>query len=146
MLKRDIQGKFALKNDDYREVRSLRLTDDTWKSLGIASECLGLTRADYLEHIVRHNTLPSITREDSEFLAPDQGQNEPQPSITRQREFSLTSDTTSERQSVGLLTIRELEILRDRILSELKLGKQATGYKNVQKVLNRFISELIGSV
>nr|MDZ8003097.1 hypothetical protein [Nostoc sp. DedSLP05]MDZ8098111.1 hypothetical protein [Nostoc sp. DedSLP01] len=143
MLKRDIQGKFALKNDDYREVRSLRLTDGTWKSLGIASECLGLTRADYLEHIVRHNTLPSITRED---LAPDQGQNEPQPSITRQSEFSLTSDTERERQSVGLPTIRELEILRDRILSELKLGKQATGYKNVQKVLNRFISELIGSV
>lgn len=25
MLKRDIQGKFALKNDDYRQVRSLRL-------------------------------------------------------------------------------------------------------------------------
>ncbi len=32
-MKRDIQGKFALKNDDYREVRSLRLTDDTWKKL-----------------------------------------------------------------------------------------------------------------
>jgi hypothetical protein len=41
MLKRDIQGKFALKNDDYREVRSLRLTDDTWKRLGIASEWNG---------------------------------------------------------------------------------------------------------
>jgi len=47
MLRRDIQGKFALKNDDYREVRSFRLTDDIWKALGIASECLGLTRADY---------------------------------------------------------------------------------------------------
>jgi hypothetical protein len=39
MLKRDIQGKFALKNDDYRQVRSLRLTDDTWKALGIVAEC-----------------------------------------------------------------------------------------------------------
>lgn len=61
MLKRDIQGKFALKNDDYREVRSLRLTDYTWKSLGIASECLGKTRADYLEYIVRHNTTPCMS-------------------------------------------------------------------------------------
>lgn len=34
MLKRDIQGKFALKNNDYRLVRSLRLTDETWKALG----------------------------------------------------------------------------------------------------------------
>ncbi|MEL4898248.1 hypothetical protein [Crocosphaera sp. Alani8] len=39
--KRDIQGKFSLKNDDYRKVRSLRLTDRTWRALGIASECLG---------------------------------------------------------------------------------------------------------
>ncbi|WP_414568462.1 hypothetical protein [Nostoc sp. CCY 9925] len=146
MLKRDIQGKFALKNDDYREVRSLRLTDDTWKALGIVSECSGLTRADYLEYIVRHNTLPSITREDSEFLAPHQEENKRQPSITRVREFHLTSDPTRERQSVALPTTSELEILRDRILSQLKLGKQATRYKTAQKVLNRFIAELIGSV
>ncbi|MBD2254802.1 hypothetical protein [Nostoc parmelioides] len=43
-------------------------------------------------------------------------------------------------------TVRELEILRDRVLSELKLGKQATGYKTAQKVLNRFIAELLHSV
>ncbi|HEY9812240.1 MAG TPA: hypothetical protein V6D31_01695, partial [Candidatus Sericytochromatia bacterium] len=36
----------------------------------------------------------------------------------------------------------ELELLRDRILFELKLGKQASGYKAVQKALNRFIAEL----
>ena len=120
MFKRDIQGKFALKNDDYREVRSLRLTDDTWKALGIVSECSGLTRADYLEHIVRHNALPSITREDSEFFAPHQEENEPQPSITRQREFSLTSYPASERQSVALPRVVELEILRDGVPARWK--------------------------
>nr|MDZ8287723.1 hypothetical protein [Nostoc sp. ChiSLP01] len=144
MLKRDIQGKFALKNDDYREVRSLRLTDDTWKAIGIASECFGLTRADYLEHIVRHNANPCITRKDSKFLADTPPETETLPSITRQREFHRTSDK-SAKQSVGL-AIEELEILRDRILSQLKLGKQATGYKTAQKALNRFIIELIGSV
>lgn len=61
-MKRDIQGKFALKNDDYRLVRSLRLTDKTWKALGSAAERNDLTRADYLEQIVRDNLLPSITR------------------------------------------------------------------------------------
>ncbi|MCC5620791.1 hypothetical protein [Nostoc sp. CHAB 5715] len=50
------------------------------------------------------------------------------------------------KQSVGLPTVRELEILRDHVLSELKLGKQAPGYKTAQKALNGFISELIGSV
>ncbi len=58
-MKRDIQGKFALKNEDYRLVRSLRLTDSTWVALGITSECLGLTRADYLEQIIREKALPS---------------------------------------------------------------------------------------
>lgn len=72
-MKRDIQGKFALKNDDYRQVRSLRVTDDTWKALGIASECLGMTRADYLEEIARNNSFPRITREDPTHF----------PSITR---------------------------------------------------------------
>lgn len=67
-MKRDIQGKFALHYDGYRLVRSLRLTDETWKALGIAAECNGLTRADYLEQIVRHNTLPSITRDESQIL------------------------------------------------------------------------------
>jgi hypothetical protein len=63
MLKRDVQGKFALKDDDYRQVRSLRLTDEAWKALGIAAECFGMTRADYLEQVIRGNTIPSITRE-----------------------------------------------------------------------------------
>ncbi len=35
-----------------------------------------------------------------------------------------------------------LEALRDRILLDLKLGKQVPGYKAAQKALNRFIAEL----
>nr|WP_225896545.1 transposase [Amazonocrinis nigriterrae] len=124
----------------------LQLTNDTWKRLGMASECLGLTRADYLEHIVKHNANPCITREDLEFLASHLGENEPQPSITRQSELDQISDTAIAKQSVRLPPTSELEILRARILSDLKLGKQATGYKTAQKVLNRFITELIGSV
>ncbi|GAC1502691.1 MAG: hypothetical protein NVS2B14_15330 [Chamaesiphon sp.] len=37
--------------------------------MGIAAECFGMSRADYLEHIVKHNHLPSITREEPETLA-----------------------------------------------------------------------------
>ncbi|MBW4561653.1 MAG: hypothetical protein KME32_10950 [Mojavia pulchra JT2-VF2] len=174
-LKRDIQGKFTLKNDEYREVRSLRLTDDTWKRLGIVSECLGLTRADYLEEIIKEQSYPcntrrdqddiqfltsaelepqpSITRRNSEVFAPIRPENELQPSITRQSEFHQTSDSAIAyggaqpiaKQSVKL-PVAELKILRDHVLSELKLRKQAPGYKTAQKALNRFISELIDSV
>jgi len=60
-MKCDLQGKFALKNEDYRLVQSLRLTDFTRRALGIASECLGLTRSDYLEQMVRDKALPGNT-------------------------------------------------------------------------------------
>jgi len=64
VMKRDVQGKFALKNDDYRSVRSLRLTNSTWEALGVTAKSLGLTRADLLEQMVRSNdyNLPSNTR------------------------------------------------------------------------------------
>lgn len=136
-MKRDIQGKFALKNDDYRLVRSLRLTDETWTALGIAAECDGLTRADYLEQIVRTHLLPSITREDNPILPCITWQEEsPVPCITPNEEHHSQSPATN------LPHLEALEALRDRILSELKLGKQATGYKVALKTLNRFISEL----
>ncbi len=120
IMKRDIQGKFALKNDDYRKVRSLRLIDETWLALGIAAECLGITRADYLEQIVRDNTLPSITWED----------------------YSQEKVLVMEQAVTALPQMADLEALRDRILLDLKLGKQAPGYKAAQKALNRFIAEL----
>jgi len=50
-----------------------------------------------------------------------------------------------KRDSEALPVKRDSEALpvkRDRILAELKLGKQAPGYKVALKVLNRFIDEL----
>ncbi len=108
-MKRDIQGKFTLKNDDYRQVRTLRLTAATWIALGMAAECLGITRADLLEQVVRENnlTFPVVT-----------GRN---PSV-------------SSSQSVEQLTV-----LAEQVLGELRLGKQAPSYKLAQKALRRLI-------
>lgn len=43
------RGRFAAKGDAYRLVRSIRLTDDTWKALGEKADDQDMTRADYLE-------------------------------------------------------------------------------------------------
>lgn len=127
------QGKFAIKNDNYRSVRSLRLTDETWKALGIASECFGLTRADYLEEIVRSGTLPSNTWESAKK----------QPCITRKTDNLAQQDTDTQLSAATVLPKgANLEILRDRVLLSLKLGKQAPLYKAALKVLNHFIAEL----
>jgi hypothetical protein len=143
-MKRDIQGKFALKNDDYREVRSLRLTDDTWKKLGIASECLGLTRADYLEKIINNELTPCNTWGDSELL----------PCITRCEEElerlkaqgkNLQKENSAQKEHSAVTFVHDIvdfEAICDRILFELKLGRQASGYKTAQKALDRMIAEL----
>ncbi|MGB3205177.1 MAG: hypothetical protein WBB28_09330 [Crinalium sp.] len=130
-MKRDIQGKFALKSDDYRAVRSVRLTDSTWQALGIAAECLGMTRADYLEQLVRENLLPSITPEFQLNL----------PCNHRQDSLNLPSITREEQPSSRLL-VADLEVLREQILLNLKLGQQASGYKAAKKALNQFIAKL----
>ncbi|WP_193200731.1 hypothetical protein [Nostoc sp. MG11] len=94
------------------------------------------TRADYLEQIVRDNTLPSITRDEEQVLPSNTwGADALSPCITPNNEHPQTSTTL-------LPQLEALEALRDRILLELKLGKQATGYKTALKALNRFIAEL----
>jgi hypothetical protein len=113
-VKRDIQGKFTLKNDDYREVRTLRLTDATWKALGIAAECLGITRADLLENFVRENNL------------------------------TFTVAPVLKQPSSNNPQVEQLTVLAEQVLAELKLGKQATGYKSAQKALKRLI-ELVST-
>ncbi len=143
MLKRDIQGKFALKDDDYRQVRSLRLTDETWKALGITAECFGMTRADYLSEVVRNNAYPSITRTSSTSSSDNaRSLGNAQPCNTQQLEPTHQAKTTIVELATTLPTMATLEALRDQVLLELKLGKQAPGYKAALKALNHFIAAL----
>ncbi len=128
--KRDIQGKFTRKNNDYRQVRSLRLTDSTWKELGIASECLGITRADLLENLVQQNKETF-----SHSLEIEQLKQEVQ--FLHQEKSVLKSQTPLNRE--------ELSSLAEKVLKELRLGKQASNYKFVQKSLKRLIELILFS-
>jgi hypothetical protein len=118
--KRDIQGKFTLKNQDYRQVRSIRLTDSTWKELGITSECLGITRADLLENLVQHNRSIFSDSGETEQLNPKKSGSKAKKSLNKD----------------------ELSSLAEKVLQELRLGKQASSKKLVEKSLKRLI-ELI---
>ena len=125
--KRDIQGKFTLKNNDYRQVRSLRLTDSTWKELGIASECLGITRADLLENLVQQNKETFFHSLEIEQL--------------KQEVQSLHQEKSVLKSQIPL-NRDELSSLAEKVLKELRLSKQTSTYKFVQKSLKRLI-ELI---
>ncbi|BAZ36743.1 hypothetical protein NIES4101_26630 (plasmid) [Calothrix sp. NIES-4101] len=134
---------------------SLRLTNDTWKALGIASECLGLTRADYLEEIVISNLIPCITRENSNISTSNtQNFSQPLPSITRYdqdmerlrtqvQNLQKENLELKERSAINFVhDVIDFEAIGSRILFELKLGRQASAYKAAQKSLNRFIQEI----
>lgn len=155
-MQRDAQGKFALKNDEHRSVRSLRLTDTTWSVLGVKAESLSLTRADFLEQMVRSNVhpLPSNTRIKEEIAPRNTGSGEAaQPRNTRWKEeierllaevAQLREENAKlvERPAVQPTGVSNLEALRERVLSSLKLGKQAPGYKTAKSALNQFIELL----
>lgn len=47
-----------------------------------------------------------------------------------------------QQATMALPLIADLEAIRARVLFNLKLGKQAPGYKAAQKALNLFIAEL----
>ena len=47
-----------------------------------------------------------------------------------------------ETHTPTLPNMKGLEALREQVLQELKLGKQAPGYKTTQKALNQFITLL----
>lgn len=138
-MKRDIEGKFALKNEEHRLVRSLRLTDSTWEALGVAAQSLEITRADLVEQLVRRNDhfLPSNTPIESNSV----------PSNTRVREeierpeevkYGLQKNVTPVEQVV--FRIEDLEVLCAQVLKELKLGKQASGYQAAQKGLKHLLT------
>ncbi len=46
---RDEHGLFKYKGNSERKVRSIRLTDETWETLGEKAEDNDMTRADFLE-------------------------------------------------------------------------------------------------
>ena len=53
MLERDWHGRFICKPDDYRKVKTMRITDGVWEEFGEMADQRGITRADLLEEIVR---------------------------------------------------------------------------------------------
>jgi predicted DNA-binding ribbon-helix-helix protein len=50
---RNRKGKFTSKSDEPRSVRTMRLTESTWKALGEAAEKQSITRADLIEQLVQ---------------------------------------------------------------------------------------------
>ena len=58
-------GKFAQKSDGLRRVRSVRLTDSTWETLGAIATQRSITRADLLEQLVEEGVISQSSSQES---------------------------------------------------------------------------------
>ena len=112
-------------------------------------------RLTKLKGIVRSNLIPSITREEAKIsTSHTQNSSEPLPSITQYEQENLRLRAQVQNLQKENLELKErsaitfvhdvvdFEAIRERILFELKLGRQAPGYKAAQKALNRFIQDI----
>lgn len=167
-MQRDEYGKFVTKSGEHRAVRSLRLSDTTWSAMGEMAESRSLTKADLLEQMFKSkldvqpgNTReeievqPGNTREDLEILPSNTREEfEVQPGNTRanikQREDVVAQLRAENARLLNLVQklseVKDLEMVRDSVLSSLKLGKQAPKYKMVKSALDQFIKLLRNSV
>ena len=106
--------------------------------------------------MVRKNLLPCIAREEEldDFPCITWENPPSHPSITRHERVieklkiqiqSLHKENSALVSKTAITFVHDFvdfESIRDRILFELKLGRQASGYKAAQKSLNRLIAEL----
>ncbi|MEM7591760.1 MAG: hypothetical protein AAF383_09620 [Cyanobacteria bacterium P01_A01_bin.83] len=114
-----------------------------------------MTRADYLEEMVRNDFFPRNTRLETTFppyIIRETSANHP--SITRYEEeidklqvqiLNLQKENSAAKSKAVITFFQEvidMAAIRDRILFELKLGRQASGYRTAKKALNRLIAEL----
>ena len=57
------EGKFAPKSEEPRHVRSIRLTDTTWKKIGFAADKRRITRADLVEQMAEDGIFDEVAPE-----------------------------------------------------------------------------------
>jgi len=133
MVERDRfdNGTFAPKSSQVREVRSLRLTDKTWRALGRVAELKGITRADLIEELAESEAIEQWASGCDEVEK------------LKEKILELTAEKEDLAQQLSAsslgLGLNEIQELRDEVLHSLNVGQQANSYKNAAKVFKRFI-------
>jgi predicted DNA-binding ribbon-helix-helix protein len=57
---RNESGQFAAKSEEYRHVRSIRLTNTSWEKIGFAAEKRRITRADLIEQMAEDGVFDDV--------------------------------------------------------------------------------------
>jgi macrodomain Ter protein organizer (MatP/YcbG family) len=81
--KRGHRGRFSVKEDEHRSVKSIRATEDTWERFKTIAAERGMTPADFLQQLVETGYL--------EGYQADEESSEPPPSLRARLEDRLVS-------------------------------------------------------
>ncbi len=135
MVERDRfdNGTFAPKSSQIREVRSIRLTSKTWKTLGDAAESKGITRADLIEELAASGAI--------EQWVSGSDYDEMEKLKRKLSELAAEKEELAERLSSSRdgLDFDAIQNLRDKVLDSLAMGQQSKPYKNASKAFSKFI-------
>lgn len=139
MVERDRfdNGTFAPKSSQIREVRSLRLTDKTWKALGEAAELKGITRADLIEELATSGAIEQWASGCDEMAKLDELEELKQKvdEFVAQKERLAQQLSTSQKG----LGFSEIQDLRNKVLRSLGVGQQSKAYMNASHAFKKFI-------
>lgn len=124
-------GTFAPKSSQVREVRSLRLTDETWRVLGETAELKGITRADLIEELAVNGVIEQRVSSCDEI---DELRRKVLELATEKED--LTKQLSAVREGLGVSEIQEL---KDKVLGGLGMGEQSKPYRNAAKVFRKFM-------
>lgn len=113
---RQESGRFAFKSNAHRLVRSIRLTDSTWKTLGEVADSRGITRADLIEEIASKGNFGGLPVE-----------SESHPRVDKDTLEALSEKSLS------------------KVKLEFKLGAQSVGYKSAKRAIGLFIKDILSS-
>ena len=122
---RNKKGKFVSKSDEYRKVRSIRLTDSTWDKLRQLASKENITVADLIEKTIADDVIHGYE-------------------VLTKRIKELEGNGRSQQLELELHPKPEvdLEVLRDKALKLLKVGEQSKSYKAAKKAFDWFIKQL----
>lgn len=152
---RSKKGKFLPKSNDYRQVRSIRLTDSSWEALGELASNRGITRADLLEEwfnggsFIYEKHIKDLESELENYRSLDIDKLnkiafERCITLNELVDDLLSQNSQSKTNSLGSkFTKQDLEEFRNQALSLLPVSSKTTTYKRAQDALNNFI-RLIG--
>ena len=141
-------GKFAQKSQEPRSVKSIRVTDSIWETLGKIANERCITRGDLIEYFALNHVLHEDLRKENDRLKGEMATLRLQLSDMKSKISSSNSGNSQQLDifsDIKKIDRDHLHRLRDRVLGMkiLSVGEQSKYYKKTMKLLNKFISLLL---